>query len=241
MTSVATPDTVEALVRRQMASSLGGRRGMVEAALPGLAFTVLWLVTKDIRSALVAGAVVAGVALMVRLLQRSTVQYVANAAVGILIGWGVVRLAESMGGTEQEQALAFFLPGIVISACYTVVMVASCLVGWPLFGFLLGSVTGDPTAWHHDRQIVRLCTRLTWLFLAPGAFGVAVQGPIWLLGWTGTIDRDLAVLLLGVLRTGLGWVLRIACYGAMVWLLARNATPLEQPADVSDPAEPTSA
>jgi type IV secretory pathway TrbD component len=42
------------------------------------------------------------------------------------------------------------------------------------------------------------------------------------LGWSGAIDKDLAVLLLGILRTGLGWALRIACYGAMIWLLARS-------------------
>jgi len=223
----ASVDTVEALVRRRMAESLGGRRGMLEAGIPGIAFTVLWLITQDIRTALLAGAVVAGIALVIRLVQRSTVQYVANALFGILIGWGVTRLAESMGGSEQDQALAFFLPGILISLGYTIVMAGSCVAGWPFFGFLLGSVTGDPTAWHEDKQIVRLCSRLTWLFLAPGAFGVAIQGPIWLLGWSDAIDKDLAVLLLGILRTGLGWALRIACYGAMIWLLARNHTPLD--------------
>lgn len=223
----ATVDTVEALVRRQMSQALGGRRGMLEAAVPGIAFTVLWLFTKDIGTALIAGAAVAAVALVIRLVQRSTLQYVGNAIFGILIGWGVTRIAASMGGSAQEQALVFFLPGILISLGYTIVMAFSCLAGWPFFGFLLGSVTGDPTAWHKDKQVVRLCSRLTWLFLAPGAFGVVIQGPIWLLGWYGAIDKDLAILLLGILRTGLGWMLRIACYGAMIWLLARNHTPLE--------------
>lgn len=222
-------DTVEALVRRRMAASLGGRRGMIEAGVPGLVFTVLWLATKDLRASLIASAVAALAFLVVRLVQRSTMQYVGNAIFGVIIGWGVVRLAESMGGSAQEQALAYFLPGILISLGYTILMGFSCLVGWPLFGFLIGSVSGDPTAWHDDRQIVRLCTRLTWLFLAPGAVGVLIQGPIWLLGWQHVIDPDLAVLLLGVLRTGLGWVLRIGCYGAMIWLLARNHTPVERP------------
>lgn len=223
-------DTVEALVRRRMAASLGGRRGMIEAGVPGLVFTILWLATKDLRTSLIASAAAAIAFLIVRLVQRSTMQYVGNAIFGVIIGWGVVRLAESMGGNAQEQALAYFLPGILISLAYTILMGFSCLVGWPLFGFLIGSVSGDPTAWHDDKQIVRLCTRLTWLFLAPGAVGVLIQGPIWLLGWQHVMDPDLAVLLLGVLRTGLGWVLRIGCYGAMIWLLARNHTPVEKPA-----------
>jgi hypothetical protein len=220
-------ETVEALVRAQMATALGGRRGMVEAGIPGILFTILWLTTKDLQVSLVVSVAAAAVALVARLVQRSTVQYVLNAFFAIGIGWVFVRIAASSGGSESDQALAYFLPGILISLGYTIVMATSCLVGWPFVGFMLGSVTGDPTAWHADRQVVQLCTRLTWLFLIPGAIGVLLQGPIWLLGWSDTIDVDLAVLLLGILRLGLGWPLRIGAWGAMIWLLARDATPIE--------------
>ncbi|WP_370290793.1 DUF3159 domain-containing protein [Nocardioides sp.] len=220
-------DTVEALVRRQLATALGGRRGMVEAAVPGIVFTLVWLTSKNLQGALIASLVVAGVALAARLVQRSSTQYVLNAVFGIAIGWVFVRWAESSGGSETDQALAFFLPGILISLGYTVVLGASCLVGWPMLGFMLGSVTGDPTAWHDDRQVVKLCSRLTWVMLLPGAIGVLLQGPVWLLGRNGTIDPDQAVVLILILRTGLGWVLRIGSWSAMIWLLARNATPIE--------------
>ena len=43
---VGSVDTVEAVVRAQMAKALGGRRGMVEAAVPTIVFTVLWLTTR---------------------------------------------------------------------------------------------------------------------------------------------------------------------------------------------------
>jgi hypothetical protein len=223
-----TVATVEALVRKQMATALGGRRGMLEAAIPGILFTVLWLTTRDLRTALVASVAVAVVALVARLVQRSSPQYVFNALFAIAIGWVFVRLAASTGGSESEQALAFFLPGILISLGYTILMSASCVVGWPFIGFMLGSVTGDPLAWHEDKQVVRLCTRLTWLFLAPGCIGVLLQGPVWLLGWSGAIDIDLAVLILGILRVGLGWPLRILAWASMIWLLARDATPIEE-------------
>ena len=36
------------MVRAQMAKALGGKRGIIEAAIPGLLFTILWLTTKDI-------------------------------------------------------------------------------------------------------------------------------------------------------------------------------------------------
>jgi hypothetical protein len=222
-----TVETVEAMVRAQMATSLGGRRGIIEAAIPGVLFTVVWLATKDITLALATGGAGVAIALVIRLVQRSTVQYVFNAAFSIAIGYLFTRIAASTGGDASDQALAYFLPGILFSLGYTIVFGTSCLFGWPLVGFMLGSVTGDPLAWHEDKQVVKLCTRLTWVLLAPGAIGVLLQGPVWLLGWSGTIDTDTAVLIVSVLRLGLGWALRIASWSLIIWLLARNATPLE--------------
>ncbi len=227
-------DTVEALVRHQLSASLGGKRGMLEAAIPGIIFTAIWLPTKNLQAALVASLAVAGLALVVRLVQRSSMQYVFNALFGIGLGWVFVRWAESSGGSESDQALAFFLPGILISLGYTIVMSTSCIVRWPVLGFMLGVATDDPTGWHDNDQVVRLCSRLTWVMLLPGAVGVLLQGPVWLAGYYGTIDADVAVVVIAVLRTGLGWALRIGSWALMVWLLARNATPLEvadQPAD----------
>jgi len=220
-------DTVEALVRHQLGAALGGKRGMLEAAIPGVIFTAIWLPTKNLQAALVASLVVAATALVVRLAQRSSAQYVFNAIFGIGIGWVFVRWAESSGGSESDQALAFFLPGILISLGYTVVMGASCLAGWPVLGFMLGAATEDPVGWHRNPQVVGLCTRLTWVMLLPGAVGVLGQGPVWLLGHYDTIDADVAVVIILVLRTGLGWALRIGSWTLMIWLLARNATPLE--------------
>lgn len=228
-------DTVEALVRRQLAAALGGRRGMVEAAVPGIVFTAVWLTTDNLRWAMIGSLAVAGVALLLRIVQRSSMQYVFNAIFGIGIGWVFVRWAESSGATPDEQKLAFFLPGILISLGYTVVLGGSCLAGWPALGFMLGAVADDPVGWHADKQVVKLCNRLTWVMLVPGAIGVVLQGPVWLMGRNGVIDTDLAVVLILGLRTGLGWALRIASWSVMIWLLARDATPLEAPAP-ADPA-----
>ncbi len=221
-------ETVEAVVRRQMAKSLGGRRGMLEAGIPGVVFTVVYLITQEVRPALIAGAAAAGVALVLRAVQRSTMQYVANAIVGIAIGWLAIHVAAGLGGTKQDQALAFFLPGIVITGVYTVLLVTSCLTRWPAIGFMVGSVAGDPLEWHADSQVVTLCTRLTWLFLAPGAILVLLEGPVWALGRTGAMSADAAVLVLGILRLGVGWPLRAIGWGGMVWLLARDATPISR-------------
>ncbi|WP_307828111.1 DUF3159 domain-containing protein [Nocardioides sp. SYSU D00038] len=222
-----TGETVEAVVRAQLAKALGGRRGMVEAAVPTVVFTALWLTTRELRLALAVSIAAAVVLLVVRLVQRSTVQFVVNALVGIGIGWLFVTMAARNGGSEDEQALAYFLPGILYNSGYTVLLALSCLVGWPLVGFMVGSVTGDPTAWHDDRQVVRLCARLTWLLALPCLVRVVAQGPLWLAGNSSAIDADTVVAMLGVLKIVMGWPLQLAALGAMLWVLGRNRTPMQ--------------
>lgn len=228
-----TTETVEALVRRQLSQALGGRRGMVEAALPTLTFTVVWLTTGHLTLALGASVTVAVVELVARLAQRQTLKFCLNALVGIGIGWFFVHLAASRGGSADDQALAYFLPGLLYNTGYALAIGLTCVVGWPLVGFMIGSVTGDPTAWHGDRQVVRLCTRLTWLLVLPCAVRTLVQGPIWLGGHSGSISADTAVAALGVLKIAMGWPLQLAALAAMSWLLGRNHTPLAEAERVS--------
>ncbi|WP_243060932.1 DUF3159 domain-containing protein [Nocardioides sp. SR21] len=225
----ATVDTVEAVVRAQISRALGGRRGMVEAAVPTIVFTVIWLTTKELRYALTASIAIALVLLVARLVQRSTVQFVVNALVGIGIGWLFVTISARQGGSEDDQALAYFLPGIIYNAGYSVVLGLTCLIGWPLVGFMVGSVTGDPTAWHEDKQVVKLCTTLTWLLAVPCLVRVVVQAPIWLAAHSDAMDADRAVALLGILKIAMGWPLQLAALGAMVWVLGRNKTPVFSP------------
>jgi len=206
-------DTVEQLVRGQLAAALGGRRGIAEGAVPTVTFTVAWITTHDLPLALGLGAGLAVVLLVARLLQRQPVRFVLNSLVGI----GIAAVFALRSGEAQDA----FLPGIIYNAVYSVVLVGSVLVRWPLVGFLLGSVTGDPTEWHSDKGLVRLCNRLTLLLALPCVLRVLVQYPLWLggedmVGWLGTA------------KLALGWPLQVAALAGMLWLLGRNRTPLTQ-------------
>jgi len=217
--TVAPYATVEQLVRAQLSAALGGKRGMVEGAVPTIAFTVSWITSNDLRLSLVLGAGLAVALLAVRAAQRQTPQFVLNSLVGI----GIAAVFALRSGEAQDA----FLPGIIYNAGYAAVLVASVLARWPLVGFLIGSVTGDPTGWRADPGLVRLCSRLTLVLAAPCVLRVAVQYPLWLggedmVGW------------LGAAKVGLGWPLQVAVLAAMVWLLSRNSTPLagQPPAEV---------
>ena len=221
-----TTSTVEEVVRGQLAKALGGRRGMLEAAVPTAVFTVSFLTTHQLKLAVLVAVGCAAVLLVVRISQRSTPQFVVNSLFGIGIGALFAWRAARGGGDANDQALAYFLPGILYNLGYAVVMVFTILIRWPVIGFLVGSVTGDPTGWRTDRGIVRLCSRLTWLLVLPCVIRVAVQAPVYLAGRNGWWDQDSAVATLGVAKLVMGWPLQVAALAAMVWLLSRNKTPV---------------
>jgi hypothetical protein len=225
----AGDQTVEAVVRHQLAKALGGRRGMLEAAVPTIAFTVLFLTMHGLRLAVLVSIGCAMVLLVVRLVQRSTPQFVLNSLVGIGIGALFAWRAARGGGDAGDQALAYFLPGILYNAGYAVVMVLTIVTRWPVVGFMVGSVTGDPTAWHSDRAVVRLCSHLTWLLVLPCVLRVLVQAPMYLAGRNGWWADSAAVAALGTAKLVMGWPLQVAALAAMAWLLSRNRTPVQEP------------
>ena len=224
-------ETVESVVRAQLSRALGGKRGMLETAVPTVVFTVVFLSAKQLVPALGVSVVAAGALLALRLVQRSSVQFVVNSLFGIGIGAFFAWRSARGGGDASDQALAYFLPGIIYNAAYAVGITLTILLRWPIVGFMVGSVAGDPLAWRQDRQIVRLCSNLSWILVAPCVLRVAVQLPLYLSGRSGAYDPDAAVAVLGVAKIALGWPLQLAALAGMVWLLARNHTPV-------DPAEP---
>lgn len=226
MTPPAAQETVEAVVRGQLSHALGGRRGMLEAAVPTILFTLTFISTKDLRLALIVSVAAALILLAVRLVQRSSAQYVLNSIFGIGIGAFFAWRSAQGGGDENDQALAYFLPGILYNAGYAVFISLSILIRWPVVGFMVGSVAGDPTAWRQDRQIVRLCSHLSWLLVLPCVVRVAVQLPLYVAGKSSGIDPDAAVAALGFSKILMGWPLQLAALAGMVWLLARDRTPV---------------
>ncbi|WP_159943785.1 MULTISPECIES: DUF3159 domain-containing protein [unclassified Nocardiopsis] len=219
-----TEDTVEALVRSQLAKALGGKRGMVEAAMPTLAFTVSYIIGSDLRLSIGLGVAAALFLGGVRLLQRSSVQYVVTSLFGI----GIAAVFAMRSGNAADA----FLPGIIYNAVYAVVLSLSVLVRWPAIGLMIGPFIGskeDFTSWRANPAVVALASRLTWLLVLPCVIRVLVQYPLWMAdtyGWADTFG------LLGLSKIAMGWPLQVAAFAAMVWVLARGRTPLEDGAAV---------
>lgn len=211
--------TLETLVRTQLSKALGGKRGMLEGAIPTVGFTLTWITSHNLNLSLGISGGLAVVLLLVRVVQRSTPQFVLNSLLGIAIA---AFFALRSGRAEDA-----FLPGIIYNAFYALVFAGSALVRWPLVGFMIGGVTGDLTRWHGDRHLVSLCSKLTWLLAVPCVLRVVVQYPLYELhqaGW------------LGVAKIAMGWPLQLAALATMVWLLSRDTTPVALPAEPVEPS-----
>jgi hypothetical protein len=203
-------ETVEQVVREQLAAALGGIRGTVETAVPTIAFTVSYIVSDAVRPSLIIGIGSAAVLVLVRAVQRSSMRYVLNSLFGILIA-GVF-------AARSGHAKDAFLPGILYNGAYAIGMIASILTRWPLLGFLVGAATGDPTGWREDPAMVKLCSRLTWILVLPCVLRVLIEYPLYKAGEVGA---------LGTAKVILGWPLQVGALFAMGALLARSRTPLE--------------
>lgn len=220
-----TEDTVEALVRSQLSKALGGKRGMVEAAIPTVTFTVSYILSSELRLSIGLGVAAALLLGVVRLVQRSSVQYVLTSLFGIAIA--------AVFAMRSGNAADAFLPGIIYNAVYAVVLTVSVLVRWPMIGLMIGPFIGhkeDFTSWRSNPAVVSLASRLTWLLVLPCVIRVLVQYPLWMAdsyGWADTFG------LLGFSKIAMGWPLQVASFAAMVWVLTRGRTPMSERREAS--------
>ncbi|WP_017544991.1 DUF3159 domain-containing protein [Nocardiopsis prasina] len=227
-TPAVTEGTVEALVRTKLAEALGGKRGMVETAVPTLTFTISYVAGEDLRLSIILGVGAALLLGVLRLVQRSSLQYVFTSLFGI----GLAAVFAMRSGNAEDA----FLPGIIYNAVYAVVLSLSVLVRWPVVGLMIGPFIGnkeDFTSWRGNPAVVKLASRLTWLLVLPCVIRVLVQYPLWL---AETNDWANTFALLGLSKVAMGWPLQVAAFAGMVWVLARGRTPLDRTEDTGGAA-----
>jgi hypothetical protein len=201
--------TVEGEVRAELARRLGGLRGSVETAAPLVVFTVAYLTTDDTRTAVLSALTAAAVAYGLRLLRRSETTFALQGLVGIVVAAVFVSITG-----EAESA---FLPGLLQSGAWALLLGVTLLVRWPAAGFVIGAILHDLTGWRCNPAMFRLANRLTVVLLAPMVIRLGVQIPLYLAGEVGW---------LAVSRVALGWPLQAATLAVAGLILLRGKTPL---------------
>jgi uncharacterized protein DUF3159 len=218
---------VEEFVRYQLSQSLGGARGMIESALPFIAFTIAWVAARQLYPAIAAAVITAALLAIIRLVQRQSIKYVVQAVIPTAIA---VLIA-----TRTGRAQDIFLPGILYNGALAVISLLTVAIRKPLVGFIIGAAVGDPSGWTRDRGLVRMTSKLTLVLAVPYITRFVIQLPLYLAG---------QVVLLGIAKVVLGWPMLIAALTVIGFMLSKGKTPMEDSAlsqSVSTESSPQSA
>jgi len=185
MSAVVPP---EAPSGRALWTALGGVRGVVESALPELAFLVVFAVTKSTWASVVVPVVIGLVFVVIRLVQRQTVL----PAIGGLLLLVVSAAAALLTGDATNN----FVPGFVINAVFLAVILVSLVARWPLVGLVFGVITGKGGQWRSDARLRRGATAASWVWVGLFAARLLIELPLYFSGLTEALA--VARLLTGV-------------------------------------------
>ncbi|THJ67499.1 DUF3159 domain-containing protein [Arthrobacter echini] len=199
-------------------ASIGGAQGLSESIAPGLVFTVLFTITRDLTVSLVAALAVSGVFALLRLVSRTPL----TQAIAGLVGVAFCAFVAQRTGNATD----FFLPGFFINGAYIIAMSASVILRWPFAGLLFGFIRNEGIEWRKDPVRVRAYSIATWIIVSVLALRLVVQVPLYL------ADN---VAALGSSRVAMG----LPLYALGIWLawLVSRGRPIPGSADGSSEAD----
>jgi hypothetical protein len=190
--------------RNKVISAFGGKKGLIDSGIPSVIFLVIFNVTKDLQSALIASIAISALLTIIRLARRDTLQHALSGFVGVLIcAWFANRTGN---------ATDLYIPKLLTNLAYGSVYLIANLVGWPVLGLMLGPILGENLLWRNHPERKRAYVQASWLWVAMFFTRIAVQYPIY---------RSGNVNLLGTVNLAMGYPFFIAtAYGS--WLIIRR-------------------
>ena len=190
--------------RDKVISAFGGKKGLIDSGIPSVIFLVIFNVTKDLQSALIASIAISALLTFIRLARRDTLQHALSGFVGVLIcAWFANRTGN---------ATDLYIPKLLTNLAYGSVYLIANLVGWPVLGLMLGPILGENLLWRNHPERKRAYVQASWLWVAMFFTRIAVQYPIY---------RSGNVNLLGTVNLAMGYPFFIAtAYGS--WLIIRR-------------------
>ena len=200
----------EQITGQGLLQSVGGVLGIVEAVVPGLLYLTIFIITQDARVSVIAPTVLVVVMFAWRLIRKQTLVTALSGVFGV-----AVCVATTLFTGKGED---YFLPGFWINGVWSVALIISLAVGWPILGFVVGALNGNFTSWRGNPQIRKAATVLSLLWLALFVLRLVVQLPLYFEG---------NVAALGVARLVMGTPL-FALLVLYSWLLFRNVASLER-------------
>jgi hypothetical protein len=177
--------------------ALGGRRGVLDSALPALTFVITYLATgQQMGIALTAALVVGGAVAVVRLVRRDSLRHVVAGFAGVALSVVVAR--------TTGRPVDYFVPSLLSNTGAALAWAVSIWIRRPLLGVVVGAVTRS-NAWRTDARLLSAYQRASWIWTASFVLRVVVMTPLWV------TDQLLA---LGVAKVVMGWPMVLV----VIWL-----------------------
>jgi hypothetical protein len=190
--------------KAKVLAAFGGKKGLIDSGIPSVIFLIVFNVTDELQSALIASVAVSAVLTIIRLAMRETIQHAVSGLIGSLIcAW----FANRTGNASD-----LYLPKLLTNLGYGSVYLIANLAGWPILGLLLGPILGENLQWRKDPARARAYKRASWLWVGMFFIRIAVQYPIY---------RSGNVNLLGTVNLAMGYPLFLAtAYGS--WMILKS-------------------
>ena len=190
--------------KAKVLAAFGGKKGLIDSGIPSVIFLVVFNVTDELQSALIASVAVSTLLTIIRLAMRETIQHAVSGLIGSLIcAW----FANRTGNASD-----LYIPKLLTNLGYGSVYLIANLAGWPILGLLLGPILGENLQWRKDPARARAYKRASWLWVGMFFARIAVQYPIY---------RSGNVNLLGTVNLAMGYPLFLAtAYGS--WMILKT-------------------
>ena len=190
--------------KAKVLAAFGGKKGLIDSGIPSVIFLVVFNVTDELQSALIASVAVSALLTIIRLAMRETIQHAVSGLIGSLIcAW----FANRTGNASD-----LYIPKLLTNLGYGSVYLIANLAGWPILGLLLGPILGENLQWRKDLARARAYKRASWLWVGMFFARIAVQYPIY---------RSGNVNLLGTVNLAMGYPLFLAtAYGS--WMILKT-------------------
>ncbi len=180
-----------------MLRSIGGLFGLIESAIPPVAFSVTFGIWSD---AMLSAVVALSLALILGVVQIIRKKPVMN-AIASVFGIGFAAFLATSGGNGAESAKNFFLPGLITNAVWAVGLLTSALLRRPAIGYLLATFEAIPAGWRDNKALLKLTSRVTFFWATLFLVRLAAQLPLYFANeaaWLGIVKSAIGLPAFGL-------------------------------------------
>jgi hypothetical protein len=208
------PNGEYVLTAKSLITSIGGKWGLVESAIPPMSFSLSFGAYKNVYLSV---GLALSLTLLVAIGQVIRKRPIMNAFASFL-GVGLAAWLATNGGADGASARDFFLKDFAVNGVWIVGLLVSVAIGRPAFGYLAHALSDVPDNWRTVKTVRAKMSLMTVFWVVLFATRLLVELPLYL-------AND--VVMLGYVKTALGLPF-FALWITLSWLITAKPAKARQ-------------